>query len=101
MNTIMTTNNMVHIEDYEREADKDLVYLQEEKELFYQSLNDPGKAQIEVFMSDKIDINDLEILQEKARINVCIPESLIAKIDRRIARNYEHKINTLSFQRTS
>jgi hypothetical protein len=68
---------------------------------FYHSLNDPGKAQIEVFMSDKINLNDLEILQEKARINVCIPESLIAKIDKRIIRNYERKINTLSFQRTS
>jgi hypothetical protein len=92
---------MVHIEDYEMENLKDSVYLQEEKELFYRSLNDPGKAQIDAFMSDKVNLNDLESLQEKARINVCIPESLIAKIDRRIARNYEHKINTLSFQRTS
>jgi hypothetical protein len=92
---------MIHIEDYEMENLKDFVYLQEEKELFYHSLTDPGKAEIEVFMSDKIDLSDLKILQEKARINVCIPESLIAKIDRRIARNYEHKINTLSFQRTS
>jgi hypothetical protein len=92
---------MIHIEDYEHEAHKDLVYLQEEKELFYRSLNDPGIAQIEAFMSDKVNLNDLESLQEKARINVCIPESLIAKIDRRIARNYECKINTLSFQRTS
>jgi hypothetical protein len=92
---------MIHIEDYEHEAQKDLVYLQEEMHAFYHSLNDPGKAQIEVFMSDKINLNDLEILQEKARINVCIPESLIAKIDKRIIRNYERKINTLSFQRTS
>jgi len=88
---------MIHIEDYEMENLKDLVYLQEEKELFYRSLNDPGIAQIEVFMSDKIELSELEILQENARINVCIPESLIAKIDKRIIRNYEHKIDALSF----
>jgi hypothetical protein len=88
---------MIHIEDYEREAQKDLVYLQEDMQAFYRSLNDPGKAQIEVFMIDKVDLNDLQILQEKARINVCIPESLIAKIDRRILRNYERKIVALSF----
>jgi hypothetical protein len=76
---------------------KDLVYLQEEKELFYRSLNDPGIAQIEAFMSDKVDIRVLESLQERAKINVCIPESLIAKIDHRIIRNYEHKIDALSF----
>ena len=88
---------MIHIEDYEMENLKDLVYLQEEKELFYRSLNDPGIAQIEVFMSDKIELSELEILQENARINVCIPESLIAKIDHRIIRNYERKIDALSF----
>jgi hypothetical protein len=88
---------MIHIEDYEHEAQKDLVYLQEDMHAFYRSLNDPGKAQIEVFMIDKVDLNDLQILQEKARINVCIPESLIAKIDRRIIRNYERKIDALSF----
>ena len=88
-------------EDWDYEYQKNLVYLQEEKELFYRSLNDPGIAQIDAFLSDKVDLCDLEILQEKARINVCIPESLIAKIDRRIIRNYERKINTLSFQRTS
>ena len=92
---------MIHFEDYEREAHKDLVYLQEEMHEFYSSLNDPGKAQIEVFMSDIVNLKDLESLQQKARINVCIPESLIAKIDHRITRNYECKINTLSFQRTS
>jgi hypothetical protein len=88
---------MIHIEDYEHEAQKDLVYLQEDMQAFYRSLNDPGKAQIEVFMSDKIDLSDLQILQEKARINVCIPQSLIAKIDHRIIRNYERKIDALSF----
>jgi hypothetical protein len=88
---------MIHIEDYEREAQKDLVYLQEDMQAFYRSLNDPGIAQIEVFMSDKIDLSDLQILQEKARINVCIPQSLIAKIDHRIIRNYERKIDALSF----
>jgi hypothetical protein len=92
---------MIHIEDYEREFLKDLVYLQEEKELFYRSLNDPGIAQIEAFMSDKLDVRVLEFLQERAKINVCIPESLIHKIDLRIIRNYERKIDTLSFQRTS
>jgi hypothetical protein len=88
---------MIHIEDYEYEAQKDLVYLQEDMHAFYRSLNDPGIAQIEAFMSDKIDLSDLQILQEKARINVCIPESLINKIDRRIIRNYERKIDAISF----
>ena len=88
---------MIHIEDYEMENLKDLVYLQEEKELFYRSLNDPGIAQIEAFMSDTIELSELEILQKNARINVCIPESLIAKIDHRIIRNYERKIDALSF----
>lgn len=88
---------MIHIEDYEMENLKDLVYLQEEKEMFYRSLNDPGIAQIEAFMSDKVELSELQILQEKARINVCIPQSLIAKIDRKIIRNYERKIDALSF----
>lgn len=88
---------MIHIEDYEMENLKDLVYLQEEKELFYRSLNDPGIAQIEAFMSDKIKMKELEVLQEIAKINVCIPQSLIAKIDHRIIRNYERKIDALSF----
>jgi hypothetical protein len=88
---------MIHHEDYELEAQKDLVYLQEEKELFYRSLNDPGIAQIEAFMSDKLDIRVLESLQEKAKINICIPQSLIAIIDHRIIRNYERKIDALSF----
>lgn len=88
---------MIHTEDYELEAQKDLVYLQEDMLEFYNSLNDPGKAEIEVFMSDKIGLNQLEGLQQQAKINVCIPDSLIAKIDRRIKRTYERKINTLSF----
>jgi len=88
---------MIHIEDYEMENLKDLVYLQEEKELFYRSLNDPGIAQIDAFLSDKVYLCDLDCLQERARINVCIPESLIAKIDRKIIRNYERKIDALSF----
>ena len=88
---------MIHIEDYEREAQKDLVYLQEEMHEFYRSLNDPGIAQIEAFMSDKIKMKELEVLQERAKINVCIPQSLIAKIDHRIIRNYECKIDALSF----
>jgi hypothetical protein len=88
---------MIHIEDYELEAQKDLVYLQEDMHAFYRSLNDPGIAQIEAFMSDTIELSELEILQKNARINVCIPESLIAKIDHRIIRNYERKIDALSF----
>jgi len=88
---------MIHIEDYEMENLKDLVYLQEEKELFYRSLNDPGIAQIDAFLSDKVYLCDLESLQERAKINVCIPQSLIAKIDHRIIRNYERKIDALSF----
>ena len=88
---------MIHIEDYEMENLKDLVYLQEEKELFYRSLNDPGIAQIDAFLSDKVYLCDLDSLQQRAKINVCIPESLIAKIDHRIIRNYERKIDALSF----
>lgn len=88
---------MIHIEDYEHEAQKDLVYLQEDMQAFYRSLNDPGIAQIEAFMIDKVDLNDLQILQEQAKINVCIPQSLIRKIDRRIIRNYELKIDAISF----
>ena len=88
---------MIHIEDYELEAQKDLVYLQEDMHAFYRSLNDPGIAQIEAFMSDKIKMKELEVLQEIAKINVCIPQSLIAKIDHRIIRNYERKIDALSF----
>ena len=88
---------MIHYEDYEREAQKDLVYLQEEKELFYRSLNDPGIAQIDAFLSDKVYLCDLDSLQQRAKINVCIPQSLIAKIDHRIIRNYERKIDALSF----
>jgi hypothetical protein len=88
---------MTHIEDYEREAQKDLVYLQEDMLEFYNSLNHANDPQIEVFMADSIHIGVLESLQEKAKVNVCIPQSLINKIDRRIVRNYERKINTLSF----
>lgn len=88
---------MIHIEDYELEAQKDLVYLQEDMHAFYNSLNDPGKAEIEVFLGDRIELRELQGLQEQAKINVCIPDSLIAKIDRRITRTYERKINALSF----
>jgi hypothetical protein len=88
---------MIHIEDYEMENLKDLVYLQEEKELFYRSLNDPGIAQIDAFLNDKVYLCDLDSLQQRAKINVCIPQSLIAKIDHRIIRNYERKIDALSF----
>ncbi len=88
---------MVHIEDYEREAQKDLVYLQEDMLAFYNSLNDPGKAEIEVFMGDKIELHKIEALQETAKINVCIPESLVRRIDRTIKGYYERKVDALPF----
>jgi hypothetical protein len=88
---------MIHYEDYEREAQKDLVYVQEDMLAFYRSLNDPGKAQIEVFMIDKVDVDDLQILQEQAKINVCIPESLVRRIDRTIKGYHERKVNALPF----
>ena len=88
---------MIHYEDYELEAQKDLVYVQEDMHAFYRSLNDPGKAQIEVFMSDKVDVDDLKILQEHAKINVCIPESLVRRIDRTIKGYHERKVNALPF----
>lgn len=90
---------MIHIEDYEHEAQKDLVYLQEEKELFYSSLNDPGKAQIEEFMSRNeqgIELEVIKVIQENAKLNECIPASIIVKGDKRLE-NYERKINTLPF----
>ena len=95
---------MIHIEDYEREAQKDLVYLQEEMLEFYSSLNDPGKAQIETFMSSKenvIELETIKVLQANAKLNESIPASIIVKADIRLNQNYERKINALSFQRTS
>jgi len=88
---------MIHYEDYEYEAQKDLVYVEEDMHAFYHSLNDLGKAQIEVFMSTKIDINDLQILQENAKINVCIPDSLVKRVDRTIKGYHERKVNALPF----
>jgi hypothetical protein len=89
---------MIHIEDYEHEAHKDLVYLQEEKELFYRSLNDPGIAQIDAFMSDKtIDIKAFEGLQEKAKLNPAIPASIIVKGDKRLLKYYERQVKALPF----
>ena len=90
---------MTHIEDYEFEAQKDFVYLQEEMLEFYNSLNHANDPQIEEFLAqkDEVHIGVLQSLQQKAKINVCIPDSLIAKVDHRIVRTYELKINALSF----
>ena len=88
---------MIHIEDYELEAQKDLVYLQEDMHAFYRSLNDPGIAQIDAFLSDKINFNDLQILQEKAKLNPSIPASIIVKGDKRLLRYYERKVKALPF----
>jgi len=91
---------MIHIEDYEMENLKDLVYLQEEKELFYRSLNDPGIAQIEAFLNDKeevIDLNAFKSLQERAKLNTAIPASIIVEGDKRLLKYYERKTDTLPF----
>ena len=88
---------MIHIEDYEREFLKDLVYLQEEKELFYRSLNDPGIAQIDAFLSDKLDIRVLECLQHNAKLNPAIPASIIVKGDKRLLKYYERQVKALPF----
>ena len=88
---------MIHIEDYEMENLKDLVYLQEEKELFYRSLNDPGIAQIDAFLSDKLDIRVLECLQHNAKLNPAIPASIIVKGDKRLLRYYERQVEALPF----
>jgi hypothetical protein len=88
---------MIHIEDYEREFLKDLVYLQEEKELFYRSLNDPGIAQIDAFLSDKLDIKVLECLQKNAKLNPAIPASIIVKGDKRLLKYYERQVEALPF----
>jgi hypothetical protein len=86
---------MIHIEDYQREHLKDLVYLQEEKELFYQSLNHAEEAQIDV-----IDLREFKTLQQNAKLNESIPASIIVKADKRLG-NYERNTESLSFQRTS
>ncbi len=98
---------MIHIEDYEMEAQKDLVYLQEEMLEFYSSLNDPGKAQIEEFLSHKseevelkievIDLTKFKNLQETAKLNPSIPPSIIVKGDRRLLKYYERQVNALPF----
>jgi hypothetical protein len=110
---------MIHIEDYEREAQKDLVYLQEDMLAFYSSLNDPGKAQVEAFMSDKqpmfdrqmeedfsksyrhrgskVDIKIFKFLQQEAKLNIGIPASIIVRGDRRLIKYYECKAKALSF----
>lgn len=92
------------MEDYEREHLKDLVYLQEEMHQFYSSLNDPGKIIIEAFMSDKQYVFDLETfdeLQHTAKLNECIPASIIVKAEKRLLGNYERNIKSLSFRRNS
>jgi bacillopeptidase F (M6 metalloprotease family) len=86
---------MIHIEDYQREHLKDLVYLQEEQELFYRSLNHAEEAQIDV-----IDLREFKALQQNAKLNESIPASIIVKADKRLG-NYERNIKSLSFQRTS
>jgi hypothetical protein len=89
---------MIHIEDYELEAQKDLVYLQEDMLEFYHSLNDPGKLQIEVFMNQEfIDLQAFEGLQEKAKLNPSIPPSIIVIGDKRLLKYYERQVNTLPF----
>jgi hypothetical protein len=91
---------MIHIEDYQREHLKDLVYLQEEMLEFYSSLNDPGKAQIETFMSSKenvIELETIKALQETAKLNESIPASIIVKGDRRLLKYYERQVNALPF----
>jgi len=88
---------MIHIEDYEMENLQDLVYLQEEKELFYRSLNDPGIAQIDAFLSDKLDIRVLECLQHNAKLNPAIPASIIVKGDKRLLKYYERQVEALPF----
>jgi hypothetical protein len=59
------------MEDYEHTAAKDFVYLLADEMLdFYSSLNDPGKAQIETFMSSKEDVTELKqpaTIQQKQR----------------------------------
>lgn len=91
---------MIHTEDYELEAQKDLVYLQEDMLAFHHSLNDPGKAQIEVFMnydSDVINVKTFEELQETAKLNPSIPPSIIVKGDKRLLKYYERQVNALPF----
>ena len=102
--TIEFPNSFINSIDWEHEADKNSLYLQEEMHEFYSSLNDPGKAQIEIFMSQKEDVIELETikcLQHNAKLNECIPASIIVKADKRLLGNYERNIKSLSFQRTS
>jgi len=71
--------------------------LQEEKELFYRSLNDPGIAQIDAFLSDKLDIRVLECLQKNAKLNPAIPASIIVEGDKRLLKYYERQVEALPF----
>lgn len=89
---------MIHIEDYELEAQKDLVYLQEDMHAFYHSLNDPGKVQIEAFMNNEvIDIKVFQGLQQTAKLNPAIPASIIVKGDKRLLKYYERQVEALPF----
>ena len=91
---------MIHIEDYEFEAQKDLVYLQEDMHAFHQSLNDPGKVQIEVFFNyneEAIDLKAFQGLQQTAKLNPAIPPSIIVKGDKRLLKYYERQVNALPF----
>jgi hypothetical protein len=91
---------MIHTIDWEHEFQKNLVYLQEEMLEFYSSLNDPGKAQIETFMSSKenvIELETIKVLQANAKLNESIPASIIVKGDRRLLKYYERQVNALPF----
>jgi hypothetical protein len=77
------------MEDYEHTAAKDFVYLLADEMLdFYSSLNDPGKAQIETFMSSKEDVTELK---QPATIQVIDQDKMLQK------QRDESKINTLPF----
>lgn len=87
---------MIHIEDYEREAQKDLVYLQEDMLKFYSSLNDPGKAQIEEFLSHKSDEVEpkIEVIDLTKKTQ---PVTIVVIGDKRILNNNESEVNALPF----
>lgn len=83
-------------QDWEHEAQKDLVYLQEDMIAFYNSLNDPGKAQIEEFLSHKSEEVEpkIEVIDLTKKTQ---PVTIVVVGDKRILNNNESEVNSLPF----
>lgn len=82
--------------DFEYEAQKDFVYLHEEREAFFNSINEEDCAKIDVLF-----LSEVNHLQRTAEKNECIPASIVVKGENTLETNYERQIKSVSFQRTS